>query len=124
VGAYLCVHEGPQSITPYRDTGAALEPGNILSNEPGYYEAQAYGIRTENLILVEEDSTLSPEGKPFLHFDTLTLCPIDTRLVDVRILTSHERKWLNDYHRKVRKVLSPLLGAEDRTWLKRACAPV
>jgi Xaa-Pro aminopeptidase len=124
VGAYLNVHEGPQSITPYRDTGAALEPGNILSNEPGFYEDGAYGMRTENLILVEEDPKLSKNGGKFLRFETLTLCPIDTRLVDVRLLDPAERKWLNDYHKRVNRTLGPHLGRADRAWLRKACAPV
>jgi Xaa-Pro aminopeptidase len=122
VGAYLSVHEGPQSITPSRDTGAALEPGNILSNEPGYYLADQYGIRTENLILVVEAPEHSKAGIPFLGFETITVCPIDTALVDAGMLKPAERKWLNDYHKRVHAELSPHLDAADRAWLKRACA--
>lgn len=124
VGAFLNVHEGPQSISPGRDTGAALEPGNILSNEPGYYKAGAYGFRTENLILVIDDGTFSDGDKKFLRFETLTMCPIDTRLVDVKLLDAEERTWLNNYHRTVRKTLSPRLDPKDRAWLKKACAPI
>jgi Xaa-Pro aminopeptidase len=122
VGAFLNVHEGPQSISPGRDTGAALEPGNILSNEPGYYKAGAYGFRTESLILVVEDGMSADGDKKFLRFETLTMCPIDTRLVDVKLLDASERKWLNDYHRTVYRTLSPRLESKDRAWLKKACA--
>jgi Xaa-Pro aminopeptidase len=124
VGAFLNVHEGPQSIGPGRDTGAALEPGNILSNEPGYYKAGAYGFRTESLILVVEDGKSADSDKKFLRFETLTMCPIDRRLVDVKLLDVSERKWLNDYHKKVFKTLSPRLEPKDRVWLKKACAPI
>jgi Xaa-Pro aminopeptidase len=143
VGMYLCVHEGPQSISPTRDTGAALEPGNILSNEPGYYEAGAYGIRTENLVLVVEDKPKSAgrratgagggvkaaggaagAGSGFLRFDTISLCPIDLRLVEPKLLTPEERAWLNDYHKTVYKALSPHMTAAEKQWLKRACAAV
>ena len=103
---------------------AAFEPGNTLSNEPGYYVDGQYGIRTETLILVTEERALSRKGTPFLQFETLTMCPIDTRLIDVKLLTRDERKWLNDYHRKVYRTLAPRLGSEDRDWLKRACAAV
>lgn len=124
VGAFLNVHEGPQSISPGRDTGAALEPGNILSNEPGYYKAGAYGFRTESLILVVEDGKSADGDKKFLRFETLTMCPIDTRLVDVKLLDVSERKWLNDYHKTVYRTLSPRLESKDRAWLKKACAPI
>jgi Xaa-Pro aminopeptidase len=123
VGAYLGVHEGPQTIGT-RESTAVLEPGNILSNEPGYYEPGAYGIRTENLVLVTEDPVRTRPGKQWLRFETITLCPIDTRLVEPKLLSADEKKWLNDYHARVRKVLSPLLGAEDRRWLAKATAPV
>lgn len=124
VGAFLNVHEGPQSIGPYRDTEAPFEPGNTLSNEPGYYEPGSYGIRTETLILVKKESRLSKKGTPFLQFETLTMCPIDTRPIDVKMLDAAERKWLNDYHKKVYRTLSKLLGPEDRAWLKKACAAI
>jgi Xaa-Pro aminopeptidase len=124
IGHYLCVHEGPQSISSARCPTPPLEPGNVLSNEPGFYKAGEYGMRVENSILVVEDKTLSGEGKLFLAFETLTLCPIDTRLVEVKLLSPTERRWLNEYHRRVLKELSPLLGPQDRTWLKKACAPI
>ena len=124
VGAYMNVHEGPQSISPMRDTDAPFEPGNTLSNEPGYYVEGEYGIRTETLILVTEERVLSRRGTPFLRFETLTMCPIDARLVDVKLLTAAERKWLNDYHRKVYRTLAPRLGDADRAWLRKACSAV
>jgi Xaa-Pro aminopeptidase len=125
VGSYLSVHEGPQSISPLRCKGAALEKGNILSNEPGYYATGKYGIRIENLVLVVQDDKLSQQDRPWFAFETLTLCPIDTSLLDVSLLTSQERQWLNDYHKRVAKTLMPLLGdAGDRRWLKSACKAV
>lgn len=124
VGSYLNVHEGPQAISPSRCTGVPLEEGNVQSNEPGFYQDGAYGIRIENLILAVRDEVLSRNGHVFLKFETLTQCPIDTRLVDVRMLSADERTWLNDYHGQVRRVLSPRLGRDDRRWLKAACAPI
>jgi len=125
VGAFLNVHEGPQSISPLRCTGAALEEGNILSNEPGYYEKDKFGIRIENLVLVVRDDQLSSPDKTWLAFETLTLCPIDKSLVDVTLLTTDERAWLNAYHKRVNKTLSPLLtDAGDRRWLARACKAI
>lgn len=124
VGSYLNVHEGPQSISPGRCNGAALEPGNVQSNEPGLYLPGEYGIRIENLILVVEDSQKGANGDGFLSFETLTLCPIDRRLIDVKLLTPEERKWLNDYHARVKKTLSPELNREEKAWLKAACAKI
>ena len=123
VGAYLNVHEGPQSISP-RGQSAPLEVGNIQSNEPGYYEPGQYGIRIENLVEVTRDEQLSANGTEFLRLETLTLCPIDTQLIDARLLTDAERKWLNSYHRRVRQTLSPLLQPADRRWLKTACGAI
>lgn len=115
VGAFLSVHEGPTGISP-RYT-LPLEPGMIISNEPGYYKEGEYGIRTENLVLVRE-STLG--GGRFLEFETLTLAPIDTRLVDPRMLTAPERDWLNMYHERVWLAIGPSLKGADRAWLKQA----
>jgi len=124
VGAYLGVHEGPQSIGSREGTGAALEPGNILTNEPGFYVEGAYGIRIENLILVVEDPKRSKNGATFLRFETITWCPIDTRLIEPRLLEPHEQKWLNTYHREVVRVLSPHLEKDERRWLRDRCTPV
>lgn len=127
VGAYLGVHEGPQAISKRAQT-AALEPGNVLSDEPGYYEPGVYGIRIENLFVVQEVEGASADGcgktqasgGPFLCFDVLTLCPIDTRLVDRALLDRWEGAWLDSYHARVRRELSPLLAADDRAWLAQA----
>ena len=121
VGAFLNVHEGPQSIT-HRSTKAELEPGNIQSNEPGFYEPGAFGIRIENLVEVVKDEALATGG--FLRFDTLTLCPIEKRLIDPTLLTADERGWLDDYHARVLDTLGPNLDRNDRAWLERACAPL
>lgn len=123
VGFFMNVHEGPQSIGT-RATGAALEPGNLLSNEPGYYEEGEYGIRIENLMLVVEDASLSCNGTRFHRFETVSRCPIDTRLLLPKLLTADERAWLNAYHRDVRKKLSPHLEPDARRWLAAACRAV
>lgn len=121
VGSFLNVHEGPQSIGP-KGSDVPLEVGNVLSNEPGYYEPGAYGMRVENLLLVVKDDKRSKNGKPFLSFETLSFCPIDTSLVERKLLTEDERAWLNEYHRDVQRTLSPHLGTEEKKWLKAACA--
>ncbi len=120
VGFFLNVHEGPQSISPTRCTGAPLEAGNILSIEPGYYKEGRYGIRIENLALVVPDPEASTPEQPWLRFEPLTLCPIDTRLVDRALLAPEELRWLNDYHRQVRAALSPHLEGADLRWLRQA----
>ena len=122
VGAYLNVHEGPQSIS-HRSTGVALEPGNIQSNEPGYYEPGAFGIRIENLVEVVRDEAVAPAGD-FLRFDTLTLCPIEKRLVEPALLSAAERGWLDAYHARVLDTLGPDLDRDERAWLEGACAPL
>jgi len=116
VGAFLSVHEGPIGFSP-RYTTAALEPGQIISNEPGYYKPGAYGIRIENLVLVVESKI--GEGK-FLELETLTLCPIDLRLIDETLLLPHEREWLNAYHKRVLREIGPELKGEAKAWLKDA----
>jgi len=122
VGSYLNVHEGPQSISPGRCTGAELEPGNIQSNEPGFYLPGQYGIRIENLVLVVQDKSLSRKGHPVYGFETLTLCPIARALIDVKLLTPEERSWLDRYHERVYRTLAPELDSRDKTWLRAACA--
>lgn len=119
VGCYLCVHEGPQRISK-RGGDAPLKPGMILSNEPGYYKEGAYGIRIENLVLVESRGTV--DNREFMGFRTLTLAPIDPRLVEVKLLTDAERTWLNTYHQRVQAELSPFLDAHEREWLRRIAA--
>lgn len=121
VGSFLGVHEGPQSVS--RRSTVALKPGMILSNEPGYYKAGSYGIRIENLQVVVKDAVLGGE-RPMLGFETLTLAPIDTRLVDRFMLTSDEAKWLNDYHTRLNDLLRPVVDDQTARWLSRATAPV
>ncbi len=124
VGSYLCVHEGPQRIAK-TGSAVALEPGMILSDEPGYYRTGAYGIRIENLLLVRSCAE-GPQGgeRPLLEFETLTLVPIDRRLILPDLLTAAERAWIDAYHARVRESLSPLLEAASRAWLEAACAPL
>ncbi len=112
VGAYLCVHEGPQRISK-RGSGVALQAGMILSNEPGYYLEGHYGIRIENLVVVTQ-------GKgAMLGFETLTLAPIDTSLIEVGLLTGDERNWLNQYHQRVYQTHAKQLDLPARDWLER-----
>jgi Xaa-Pro aminopeptidase len=95
----------------------------ILSNEPGYYKVGEYGIRIENLVLVEERQISGAEGR-FMGFETLTFAPIDRTLVEPSLLLEHERDWWNAYHRKVRTLLAPQLAGADLEWLEAACAPL
>ncbi|MCB1520563.1 MAG: aminopeptidase P family protein [Hyphomicrobiaceae bacterium] len=122
VGSFLSVHEGPQAIS--RVNAVPLEPGMILSNEPGYYKEGEYGIRIENLVLVTPPSI--PEGgeRPMLGFETLTLAPIDRKLVVKALLSDSERRWLDAYHARVAATLERRLDAETREWLTRACRPL
>lgn len=122
VGAYLGVHEGPQNLS--RRGIEPLLPGMILSVEPGYYRDGAFGIRTENLVVVRSPET--PEGgdRPMLGFETLTLAPIDRRLVDATLLNAGERGWLDAYHARVHAALAPLVDPETARWLAAACAPL
>jgi Xaa-Pro aminopeptidase len=122
VGAYLSVHEGPARIN--KSDRTALEPGMILSNEPGYYKPGHYGIRIENLIMVHEARDIAGGERPMLGFETLTLAPIDRRLVDASLLTPDERRWLNDYHARVLKETGDLLSGAELAWLRKACAAV
>ncbi len=122
VGSYLSVHEGPQSISK-RGT-VALEPGMIVSNEPGYYKTGEYGIRIENLEIVTEPQTINSGDRPMLGFETLTLVPIDRRLVEPRLLTPDEIAWLDAYHARVARVIGPHLTGGDRTCLANATAAI
>jgi Xaa-Pro aminopeptidase len=114
VGSYLSVHEGPQRISKVPNR-IALEPGMILSNEPGYYKAGEYGIRIENLIVVQP-----APGSDMLCFETITFAPIDLALVETSILTPAERDWLNAYHAEVREKLLPQLDGAAAEWVKTA----
>jgi Xaa-Pro aminopeptidase len=124
IGSYLNVHEGPQAISPGRGFGVGLEPGMVLSNEPGFYKQGRYGIRIENMLLVVRDSLLSTSAAPFYSFETLTLCPIDRRLVERELLTKDEIHWLDSYHRRVRRELAPRLNKDQTAWLKAATRPL
>ncbi len=122
VGSYLAVHEGPQRIAKMA-SDVVLEPGMILSNEPGYYKPCHYGIRIENLSVVKEDKRPTDE-KDMLAFETITMAPIDRSLIDVSLLSSMECAWLNAYHAEVRQKLSPLMAGEAKSWLEAATAPL
>ncbi len=123
VGAYLSVHEGPQRLS--RASEVALEAGMILSNEPGYYRDGAFGIRIENLVLVQPAAR--PEGgdaRDMLCFETLSYVPIARDLILAEMLSTSERAWLNAYHRECETRLSAHLSSAARLWLKKACAPI
>lgn len=120
VGQFLGVHEGPQRISK-RAGDPPLRPGMLVSNEPGYYKTDDYGIRIESLVLVVEKQK-AEGGKTWFGFDTVTCVPIDTRLVDAILLTSAERQWLNSYHSWVFNQLAPLMNEEEHRWLSDRCA--
>lgn len=122
IGAYLCVHEGPQSVSK-RGISTPLDVGMILSNEPGYYKTGAYGIRIESVLTVVSRGT-SDDGRAMLAFETLTRVPIETKLVDTTLLTTDERDWLNAYHANVRAALLPIIDDSAQEWLIAACAPI
>ena len=123
VGAYLNVHEGPQAISYYRGMGIPLEEGMILSIEPGCYKEGKWGIRIENLVKVVIDDQRSFNDVTFLKFVSLTLCPIDRKLIDTALLTESELNQLDRYHKTVYEKLSPLLSSETGKWLRAATAP-
>ena len=127
VGSFLAVHEGPQRIAKFAGGQAGsdepLKAGMILSNEPGYYKQGEYGIRIENLVLVEEREITGAEGLYF-GFETLTFAPIDKTLVDVSLLNADELRWWNDYHAKVLQIVGPQLDGAALAWVTQACAPL
>ncbi len=123
VGSYLSVHEGPQRIAK-AGSNVPLKPGMILSNEPGYYKAGAYGIRIENLVTVVEQELQPGEDRAMLAFETLTLAPIDTSLVDTALMSDGEIAWLDAYHLRVREALEGQLKGEDADWLQKATEPL
>jgi Xaa-Pro aminopeptidase len=121
VGAFLNVHEGPQSIS---SRGVVpLEPGMIVSNEPGYYRTGWGGIRLENLYVVEEALGMTPHpgGKRWLRFSPLTMIPFDLALVDMARLSSEEQAWLREYHARVWELIGPRVSEPHRHWLRKAC---
>ncbi|CDO36882.1 aminopeptidase P family protein [Novosphingobium sp. KN65.2] len=127
VGSFLSVHEGPQRIAKsaggQAGTDQSLMPGMIISNEPGYYKTGEYGIRIENLVLVEPREIDGAEGE-FYGFETLTLAPIERRLVDTALFTRDDLAWWNAYHARVLDVVGPQLEGSARTWLEEQCAPL
>ncbi len=123
VGAYLGVHEGPQSLSR-RGSKVDLEPGMIVSNEPGYYREGAFGIRIENLLAVTAPAEIKGGERAMLGFETLTWTPIDRRLIDPNLLNAEERAWLDAYHAHVAAIVGPIVDAETAEWLKEACAPL
>ena len=123
VGSYLGVHEGPQRVSKLPNR-VALEPGMIVSNEPGYYKPGAYGIRIENLVAVIETPRRDGEDIDMLGFETLTLAPIDLALVEPALMTADEIAWLDGYHARVRDALTPLVDAETAGWLVAATRPL
>ncbi len=116
VGFFLNVHEGPQSISPVPNK-VALEPGMIITNEPGVYREGKHGIRTENTMVVVKD-TYSEEFGEFYKFETISLCPIDLEGLDISLLNEEEKAWLNNYHKKVYDLLSPYLNEDEKEFLK------
>ncbi|MBV9976700.1 MAG: aminopeptidase P family protein [Hyphomicrobiales bacterium] len=121
IGSYLSVHEGPQRISALGNV--PLEPGMIVSNEPGYYKAGEYGIRIENLVLVERRE-IEGADREYFGFETLSLAPIDLSLIDKSLLTTAETAWLNAYHGRVRTALSPFLDRETARWLGEVTRPL
>jgi Xaa-Pro aminopeptidase len=121
IGSYLSVHEGPQRLSPLGHT--PLEAGMFLSNEPGYYKEGDFGIRIENLILVEKRQIAGAE-REMLGFETLSLAPIDATLINSKMLTSNETFWLNAYHARVRAAISPFLDRDTTRWLGEVTRPL
>ena len=122
VGSYLSVHEGPARISKLGTT--ALKRGMILSNEPGYYKAGAYGIRIENLVLVVEADAIEGAEKQLNTFETLTLAPIDRRLIDPTLMTVGEIAWLDAYHARVAETIAPLVDKDTEAWLREMTRPL
>ena len=122
VGSYLSVHEGPQRISKLPNS-IALQPGMIVSNEPGYYRTGQYGIRIENLVAVRELDVDGAE-RSMLGFETLTLAPIDRTLIDRGLLTAEETAWVDGYHARVREKIGPLVDPDTAAWLDEATRPL
>jgi Xaa-Pro aminopeptidase len=122
IGSFLCVHEGPQRIA--KTSLVALKPGMILSNEPGYYKNDAWGIRIENLVAVVPHGIPPGGERELLGFETLTRAPIDRRLIVAELLDADEIAWLDDYHARVRAELMDLVGRSTASWLIAATAPM
>jgi len=119
VGHFLSVHEGPQRVAK-NSNDVALLPGMVISNEPGYYRADEFGIRLENLVTVRPCEALANAEREIFEFEALTMIPMDSRLIDKALLNDAEVNWLNDYHRLVFNTLSPLMQGEELAWLTNA----
>jgi Xaa-Pro aminopeptidase len=132
VGYFLNVHEGPQSISKAMpDPNMAMQPGMITSIEPGLYRPKQWGIRIENLVLnvnvapsVSQAEPGTPEYGDYLAFETLSLCPIDTRCIDLSLMRADEIAWLNQYHAEVLRRVGPLLVGEALAWLQKRTAAI
>ncbi len=120
VGSYLSVHEGPARIS--KTSHVVLQPGMILSNEPGYYKQGEFGIRIENLLLVKEATDIEGGDRPMMSFETLTFAPIDRNLIDTKLLTREELHWLDAYHAKVMKDVGNFMSGPALEWMKQTCA--
>lgn len=123
VGSYLGVHEGPQRISK-AGSGTPLQPGMIVSNEPGYYKTGAYGIRIENLLAVSPAEDIPGGERPMLGFETLTLAPIDRTLIETGLLTNAERGWMDAYHARVAAEIGPRVDGGAADWLTTVTAPL
>ncbi|MGF1543082.1 MAG: M24 family metallopeptidase [Parvularculaceae bacterium] len=124
VGAFLGVHEGPQGISKNARHAEPLRPGMIVSNEPGNYNAGEYGIRIENLLIVMPHEEVAGGDRAMMGFETLTLAPIDRRLIVPDLLSPAERDWLNAYHARVRETIGPAVPPETASWLDQATQPI
>ncbi|GAA0788551.1 MULTISPECIES: aminopeptidase P family protein [Pseudomonadati] len=123
VGHFLSVHEGPQRIGK-NVNNVALLPGMVLSNEPGYYRTNGFGIRLENLVIVQHCAALKGSEREMYEFDAITLIPMDARLIDKSLLTTAEINWFNQYHAKVRETLTPFMQGDDLTWLNKVTVAI
>jgi len=123
VGVYLGVHEGPQRIAKAWNS-VPLQPGMIVSNEPGFYREGAYGIRIENLQYVTEACEIDGGDRPMLGFENLTWAPLARELIEVSLLSPDEHAWVDDYHAKVLDIIGPQVNGEVKAWLEAACAPL
>ena len=121
VGVYLGVHEGPQRIAKAWNS-TPLQPGMIVSNEPGFYKEGAYGIRIENLQYVTPPEPIEGGDRAMLGFECVTFAPLARRLIDLNLLTPDERDWVDDYHQRVLSEIGDLVEGEASSWLQEACA--
>ena len=120
VGVFSNVHQGPQGITKLNNV--TLKPGMILSIEPGVYLEGKFGIRLENLVFIKKDKKRGPQNREFLKFETLTLVPFEKKLIEKKLLSTDELKWINSYHLNIYKKLSPYLVRSEKSWLHKLCA--